>query len=119
MRRHVYGYIFYGKTGVMTSWPNSWIELTDVKHDSVCYIHSSKVEEKVVYQIDGKAGVVFCNPYSDVYTIWYAQPNPIEAKEAFFEYIYGEVIAKEKELNNELAKLQEKKEEIMEKFGIK
>ena len=122
MIKNIYGYVYDYSTGVMTSYPNSIIELhsNDANEIPKYYMVSTKVYDTGKFEVESTEGVVHhSTTIPDRYTVWFNNPSPSVAKMQIFNYIFNKIVEDDVKITKELDKIKSRKKEVMEKFGIR
>ena len=122
MIKNIYGYVYDYRTGAMTAYPNSVIELhsNDANKIPRYYMVSTKVYDTGKFEVEGSEGMVHhSTTIPDRYTVWFNNPSPSEAKAQFFNYIFNKIVEDEAKITKKLDEVESRKKEVMEKFGIK
>lgn len=120
MIKNIYGYVYDYVTGVMTSYPNSIIELhsNDANEIPRYYMVSTKVYDTGRFEVEGVEGAVHRSAANlNIYTVWFNKPSPILAKSQFFNQIYTDAEVEVTRLTKELEKAKKHTKEVMDKFA--
>lgn len=119
MIKNIYGYIYNGETGVLTSIPKAYISqhITTVNASGFLYfLHDPKPGGKQYKVSNAEATPTMMA--NNLYSIWFSNPDPIKAKALIHEYIYHDLLQQEKKYEKELEKVRKQKKEFVERIGL-